>query len=138
MNTIRALLISCSTVCIVVGCAKSTQHPPTGYIVSLGNGGAYNTFGCGYESFQLWRNGHLDDGIYRLLDVRKGLENEKLYLHNRVGPERGDSISGSLSGLGRRTITDNATNKHYHVEIIFHTSSDDALLARMHKLGCIQ
>jgi hypothetical protein len=106
--------------------------------VTLGNGGAFNTFGCGFESYRSWTKGHLDDGIYRLLDVRKGLENQELYPHNRVGPEENDSISGDFNGLGKRTITDGATNKKYHVEIIYRTSSDDALLTKMRKLGCIQ
>jgi hypothetical protein len=138
MRTTSALLILPSIVSILVSCAKAPQIPPPGYIVSIGNGGAYNTFGCGYESFQSWSKGHLDDGIYRLLDVQKGMENQRIYPHNRIGPEHADSLGGNFGGLGKRTIMDKTKNKIYHVEIIYHTSSDDALLARMRTLGCIQ
>jgi hypothetical protein len=139
MKFIETCITILLSVSMFVGCAEPNRSPPVGYSVTIGNGGANNTYGCGFESFESWNNGHRDDvGIYRLLDVRKGAESQAFDPRSHVGPEDNDSISGNFSGLGERAIRDKTTNKLYHIEIIFHTGSDDALLTKMRHLGCIQ
>jgi hypothetical protein len=143
-TAIRGAILA-SLIAIEVGCshAKSPdQPPPITYTVGFASGSEGYKDGCEYDVFQVWQDGEIGAGIFKLIPDQMpspptGQRGKLLPIRVMDLPAEGASLSGDLSGFGKRRIMDSSANRSLMVDVVYHATTYDAALKRMTQLGCL-